>query len=223
MIKDSAKTILCYGDSNTWGNVPRSDDRYPRSVRWPGALQNLLGDGYEVINEGLCGRTFAAVEPGKPHRTGVTHLRAILESADPIDLVIVMIGTNDVKSTFNLSAQEIAAHLDQTLALIQDGPHDLARVPKVLVVCPPAVIRPKASAKSAMGQELDARMVRGLEVSKELPALFRAVAERRGCGFVNAQDHVSSSEIDGYHLDAEAHVRLADALSKKIADSLKKS
>lgn len=57
MIKTSAKTILCYGDSNTWGNVPSSFLRYPRDVRWPAVLQNLLGEDYEVISEGLCGRT----------------------------------------------------------------------------------------------------------------------------------------------------------------------
>ncbi|MDP3962781.1 MAG: GDSL-type esterase/lipase family protein, partial [bacterium] len=108
MLKDSAKTILCYGDSNTWGAIPSAGQRYPRSVRWTGVLQNLLGDDYEVLSEGLCGRTFVASDPAKSHRIGITHLQALLETHDPIDFLIIMLGTNDVKSTYNLSPEDIA-------------------------------------------------------------------------------------------------------------------
>ncbi len=209
MIKDSAKVILCYGDSNTWGNVPRTDNRFPRSVRWPGALQVLLGEGYEVISEGLCGRTFVAAEPDKPHRTGITHLRAIIESADPVDLLIIMLGTNDVKSTFNLSAPDIAGHLEQTIQFIKSGKSDLEKIPKILIVCPPPVIMPSDG-------DLDPRMVRGIEICKGLPALYKAVAEKNDCLFIDAGDHISSSAIDGYHLDADSHMKLAEVISAAI-------
>jgi lysophospholipase L1-like esterase len=211
------KTILCYGDSNTWGNKPRSDERYPRGVRWPSALQSLLGEEYEVISEGLCGRTLVAVDPTKPHRTGITHLRAILESADPIDLVIVMLGRNDVKSTYNLGAEDIAGHLEQTICFIQSGPSDLERIPKILVVCPPQVVQPAKSAISAAGADLDARMVRGIDIFKKLPVLYEAVAKKTGCGFINAEDHITSSQIDGYHLDAESHLKLAEVIKEWIS------
>ena len=209
MIKDLAKTILCYGDSNTWGNVPRSDERYPRSVRWPGALQNLLGDDYEVVSEGLCGRTFAAEDLQKPHRTGITHLRAILESADPIEYVIVMLGTNDVKTTYNLSAEIIALHLEETIKVIQNSDADLENIPKKLIVCPPAVIVPETN-------DLDERMINGIELFKQLPDMYKEVAQRYGCEFVNAANHISSSKVDGYHLDAAAHVKLAEVIKKEI-------
>lgn len=205
MIKDTAITILCWGDSNTWGSVPRSDARYARSVRWPGALQCLLGDDYEVVSEGLCGRTLVALDSAKPHRSGITHLKAALESADPVDYVIVMLGTNDVKSTYNLSAEEVAGHLDQTLALVMSGDADLVKKPKILVICPPAIIVPKDG-------NLDERMVRGVELFKKLPELYRQVASKYECGYINAQDHVSSSDVDGYHLDAEAHLMLAQVI-----------
>lgn len=202
MIKDTAKTILCWGDSNTWGNIPRTDDRYPRSVRWPGALQCLLGDDYEVVSEGLCGRTLVALDSAKPHRSGITHLKAALESADPVDYVIVMLGTNDVKSTYNLSAEDVAGHLDQTVAFIMSDEADLMKRPNVLVICPPAIIVPKDG-------RLDERMVRGVELSKKLSGAYSQVAAKYGCDFINAQDHVSSSDVDGYLLDAEAHGKLA--------------
>ncbi len=212
MIKNSAKTILCYGDSNTWGNIPRSDDRYPRDIRWPGALHNLLGENYEVISEGLCGRTLVAADPAKPHRTGITHLQAILESADPIDVLIIMLGTNDVKSTYKLTPAEIAGHLLQTIEFVR-GVKDLEKVPKILVVCPPPVIIPETN-------DLDPRMISGLEVFKILPDLYKEVAQRHDCSFINAGDHISSSKVDGYHLSKEAHLKLADVIGEWIKENI---
>ncbi len=207
-MKDSAKTILCYGDSNTWGNVPKSDNRHPRSVRWPSVLQSLLGDGYEVVSEGLCGRTFVVADSAQPHKTGITHLQAILESADPIDTAIIMLGTNDMKNTYGLDAKTIALHLEQTIGLIQKGVPNLEPIPKILVICPPLVIAPDG--------ELDSRMVRALEISKELPALFKVVTEKYGCSFLNAGEYISSSVVDGYHLDAESHIKLAQVIAKML-------
>jgi lysophospholipase L1-like esterase len=208
MFPDSAKTILCYGDSNTWGNVPRSDDRYSRNIRWPGALQASLGSDYEVISEGLCGRTLVVEDPAKPHRTGITHLRALIESADPVDIVVIMLGTNDVKSTYNLVPADIAGHLLQTVEYIRKLP-DLEKIPKILIICPPPVIVPETN-------DLDPRMVPGIEIFKILPELFREVASRHDCGFINAGEYVSCSPIDGYHLDATSHVKLAELVKNWI-------
>lgn len=211
-MKDEIKTILCYGDSNTWGNVPRTNNRYPKDIRWPGVLGKLLGEGYEVVSEGLCGRTFVANDPKKPHRTGITHLHALVESADPVDLIIVMLGTNDVKSTYNLSPEDIAGHLEQTIQLIRNEKLDLEKIPEILIICPPAVIMPSTN-------DLDERMVRGIELFKTLPGLYKAVAEKNHCGFINAQEHISSSRIDGYHLDPEAHAKLAEVVAGWIREN----
>lgn len=177
-MKDSAKTILCYGDSNTWGAVPNSDDRYPRSVRWPGALQGLLGEEYEVISEGLNGRTMVVVDPVKPYRTGITHLQSILQSADPIDTVIVMLGTNDIKNTYNLSPKQIAEHLEQTISMIIEN-DVIESVQQIIIVCPPSIIHPEVG-------NLDERVVRGIELFNVLPSLYKEVAEKHGCEFLNA-------------------------------------
>jgi lysophospholipase L1-like esterase len=203
MIKDEAKTILCYGDSNTWGRVPRGE-RYPRSIRWVNVLQKLLGDGYEVINEGLNGRTFNALDPEKPFRNGLSHLKSILKTHNPIDLIIVMLGTNDVKIIYNLQPEEIAKHLEKTIQSIQGE-----QISKILVVCPTEVIMPEDN-------NLEEDFKRSPELSQKLAPLFRVVAEKYGCDFINAQDHISSSKIDGFHLDPEAHFKLAKVIREKI-------
>lgn len=208
MSEHNPKTIVCYGDSNTWGNVPRTDERYPHDIRWPGALQKKLGSGYEVISEGLCGRTLVATDPAKPHRTGITHLQSIIESADPIDAIIIMLGTNDVKTTYDLTPTQIAGHLSQTIELIQHC-KELNRSPKILVVCPPPVIIPKT-------KDLNARMVHGPEKFAALPALYKDVAHKHGCDFVNAGDHITSSDIDGYHLDEKSHLVFAGVIAEWV-------
>ena len=202
-IKDSAKTIVCYGDSNTWGRIPKGE-RYPRSIRWPGVLQNLLGNDYEVLSEGLNGRTFVAEDPEAPQKTGITHLRSILKTNLPIDLVIVMLGTNDVKNIYNLKAEDIAKHLEQTINIIQ-----LEATKNILVVCPPDIVIPEDG-------NIDPRYINSSETMKKLPELFKKMTEKYKCNFINAGDHISSSKIDGFHLDPEMHKKLAEILSKKI-------
>jgi lysophospholipase L1-like esterase len=209
MISDSAKIILCYGDSNTWGYNPSADDRFPRSVRWTGALQRLLGDEYEVISEGLCGRAFVAEDPKKPHRTGITHLQSIVESADPADLVMIMLGTNDIMTTYNLSPEQIAEHLQQTVDLIRNPKLEIGKQPKILIICPPPVIFP------ANG-ELDKRMVDGPQKCKVLPDLYESVAKKNGCEFIDAGKYTSFGTVDGYHFDESGHRKLAETLASWI-------
>src|SRR5918995_379176 len=128
------RTVLCYGDSNTWGYDPATRKRYPPHVRWTGVLADQLGE------EGLNGRTTRWDDPIEPHRNGMTYLRPCVESHRPLDLVIVMLGTNDLKRRFDLSASDIAqsaavvAETAQRFALTADG-----RNAKVLLVAPPAV------------------------------------------------------------------------------------
>lgn len=209
MIKDTAKTIVCYGDSNTWGARAGTDGRLSRSVRWTSLLQNTLGESYEVISEGLPGRTFVALNPDKPHRCGITHLHAILESHDPFQYLIIMLGTNDVNARYNLTPEQIAGHLEETILLTQNEKVDIARPSKILVVCPPPIIQP-------IGNDLDESMVDGPEKFKKLPELFKKVAEKHGCDFMNAGDHLSNGTTDGYHLEEDGHKKLAELLASWI-------
>jgi lysophospholipase L1-like esterase len=200
---DSAKTIVCYGDSNTWGRVPKAG-RYPKSVRWTGALQNLLGDNYDIIGEGVGGRTFVALDPENPWRCGITHLKSILRNNLPIDLITIMLGTNDVKTKFGLKAEDIANHLQQTIDLIRTED-----IKNILVICPPDFVIPESGVE-------DPRFIGGAEKMKKLPSLYQKIAEANECHFIDVGQHIISSKIDGFHFEPEAHKKLAEVLSKEI-------
>ena len=103
------RTILCYGDSNTWGSDPETRERFPEDVRWPGVLRKRLDEEYRVIEEGLPGRTTVRDDPIEGgHKNGRTYLMACLESHRPLDLITLMLGTNDLKARFGSSASDIA-------------------------------------------------------------------------------------------------------------------
>jgi lysophospholipase L1-like esterase len=197
-ISKSAKTIVCFGDSNTWGANPLDGSRYPRDIRWPYVLQKELGKEYEVVSEGLCGRTFVVEDPAKTHRTGITHLRAILESHDPISLLIIMLGTNDIKNKYHLKQGDIAKHLGITIDLVRNINDSLHKLPQILVVCPPSPVTPDSG-------NIDKRMSRWPEIFNTLPMSFKVVARQKSCLYLNAGDYISSSRVDGYHLDASMH------------------
>lgn len=212
-IKDTAKTIVCYGDSNTWGSVPRKSgvhNRYPRGIRWPSALQNLLGDDFDVVSEGLSARTLTAKDPAKPWRTGITHLASILQTNEPVYLIVIMLGTNDAKKIYNLSAQDIAKNLEQTIDFIKKEDSKI----KILVVCPAKPVTPSDG-------NIDPRMKRAPEIFEELSGLFKEVAGKSGSMYMSAGDYVTSSKVDGYHLDAESHTKLAEAIRDVVVNTFK--
>lgn len=207
-LKDSAETIVCYGDSNTWGSIPRKSgdhERYPRSVRWTGVLQNLLGDDYEVVGEGVMGRTLVADSPGKAFRTGINHLVSILKTHEPVHLIIIMLGTNETKARYNLKPADVAKHLEQTIQLIRAEDANI----KILVVCPPAPVDSKEG-------KIREDMKDAPEFFRAYSKLYKELATANGCMYLNANDYVQCSLIDGYHMDPDAHKKLAEVLSEKI-------
>lgn len=114
------KTILCYGDSNTWGYSPATQDRYGRDERWTGVLRNEIGEGYLVIEKGLGGRTTVWDDPVEGrHKNGETYLLPCLESHQPIDLVIILLGTNDLKRRFCVGAFDIAQGAGGLVRIVQ--------------------------------------------------------------------------------------------------------
>lgn len=204
---DSAKTIVCYGDSNTWGRVPKAG-RYPRSVRWTGVLQKLLGDNYEVISEGVGGRTFAVVDPENPWRSGINHLKSILRNNIPIDLMVIMLGTNDVKIKFKLESEDIAKHLQQTIDLIKTED-----VKNILIISPPDIVISESGIP-------DPQYIGGSDKIKKLPKLFKEIADKNGCDFLNAGEYITSSKIDGFHFDPDTHKILGEVIAEKIKNNI---
>ena len=206
------KTILCYGDSNTYGYNPANGRRYARDVRWPGRLRMLLGDEYAVIEEGCNGRTTVFDDPEEPWKNGLPYLRPCLNTHKPIDIVILMLGSNDLKTVFHLNAQQIADGAGQLVDVIRTFTADKqGYVPDIILVSPPEIgpgIRTSAFygrfSENAVGE------------SQKFAACYKAVARQKGCIFVDAAQYAAPSEADSLHLTAEGHAALADKLCEVV-------
>ena len=202
------KIILCYGDSNTWGYNPATQDRYARGERWTGVLQQALGEGYVVIEEGLNGRTTVWDDPIEDYRNGKEYLIPCLGSHKPIDLVIIMLGTNDLKARFPIPACDIAAGagvLVDIVAKSETGPSNGA--PLVLLIAPPPIIELNGVAERFAGGSVKSTM---------LSRHFRLVAEERGCALLDAAEVITSSDVDGIHLDLAEHRKLGFAIAARV-------
>lgn len=208
--------ILCYGASNVWGFKPGSynfntglAERYSENERWTGILAKNLSNCV-IIEEGLNGRTTAFDDTfaGKPYRNGLAMLPICLESHYPLDLVIFFLGTNDTKHQFNKTAQEIAKGMEQlVMCALQSnkGPGGLS--PKVLLIAPQPIT------KGASQKYFDESSI---EKSQAIIGLYRTIALKYGCGFVDSSESVRSSEVDGIHLAPKDHHKLAEQISSKI-------
>ena len=138
-----ARRVLCFGDSNTWGYIPGTDhQRYPANVRWTGVLQSLLGDGYEIVEEGLNSRGILKGDdrPGKEGTSSIEYILPCLDSHDPLDYVVVLLGTNELKSGYGLSSQEVGENLRSFLRLVASRHSQSGHsIPEVIVVVPPFI------------------------------------------------------------------------------------
>ena len=201
------KRILCYGDSNTWGYIPGSGERYPEDIRWPTRLQKLLGEDYRIIEEGLNGRTTVVDDSIQPYRCGLEYLRPCLLSHMPLDMVVLMLGTNDTKRRFGLSASEIARGIEQLVTAIRVSGAGLdGKAPAILILSPPLI------GTYSKNDDFDGAAEKSLNFASE----FSAVAETHGCGFLDLGQHLSAAENDGVHLTPDQHGRLAELVSEQI-------
>jgi lysophospholipase L1-like esterase len=184
------KTLLCFGDSNTWGYVPGSNgERLPREQRWPTRLQTALGDDWEVVAEGLSGRTATVERPDSEGRNGLPYLLPCLHSHAPVDLVVIFLGTNDVNFVDDDRVARCVGRLVDVVRRSQSGPGGGA--PGVLVVCPPPFD----------GHEL------GPSFAAELD-----------CEVLDLDGVASYSVVgdDVEHLDADGHAAVAAAVARRI-------
>jgi lysophospholipase L1-like esterase len=202
------KTILCYGDSNTWGWNPARRDRFGRDERWPGVLRQSLGDGYLIIEEGLNGRTTVWDDPIEGYKNGKDYLIPCLETHRPIDLVIIMLGSNDLKVRFSLSAYDIAEGAGVLVNIVQQsmaGPDGNA--PQVLLMAPPPLAQLSEFADMFEG---------ALAKSKKFGAQYRRVADLYGCEFFDTSTVIVTSNIDGLHLELGEHRQLGQAVTQQV-------
>lgn len=216
------KTILCYGDSLLWGFIPGSYDRatclgkrYPKDKRLAGVLQNLLGETFNLVEENINGRTTDLDEkiPGRPYRNGLTYLPVSLESHYPIDLVIFMLGTNDMKIQYKRSVEESAegvAQLIKTVKLCNKGPD--GNTPKILLIAPPPLVE-----AINMQDQYDEESI---EKSKKLGMAYQKIASKEGCDFLDASLFVKASKIDGVHFNEQQYELLSHAIHEIIIQLL---
>jgi lysophospholipase L1-like esterase len=201
--------VLCFGDSNTWGYTPKTKQRYPVGVRWTSLLQKKLGNDYWIIEEGLNGRTTNIDDPVKVGKNGLTYLIPCLETHNPIDVLILFLGTNDLKERYHRSAQQIAEAINNLVEVInQRAVNKEGREPRILLVSPPLVNETVAGVEEKY---------KGAESkSRQLGSLYQAVAEKYNLPFVDLLKHVEPSLKDGYHLEPESHAKVAEIFFEKI-------
>lgn len=202
------RQILCYGDSNTWGLIPGTSDRFTWGVRWTSVLQEKLNsESVRVIEEGLCGRTTIFEDSYRANRNGLDSLPLILESHNPIDFVVLMLGTNDCKSFYKTNAYKIGKGIEQCI----DKLLEQISADKILLISP---IRLGDEVwKEEYDPEFDQISV---DVAKQLPDEYKRIALKKKVHFMAASDYVSPSEVDQEHLSAESHKIFADAVFEKL-------
>jgi lysophospholipase L1-like esterase len=203
------KTILCFGDSNTWGFVPGTEgDRYPYAQRICGKLTDQLGENWRVVEEGLNGRTTVFDDPLESDRNGKTALSMLLASHAPLDMVSIMLGTNDLKHLFGLEARDIALGAGTLVEMVQKseaGPAGSA--PKILLIAPPRVTDEATFAPKFEG---------AASKSRGFGQAYEAMATQLGCGFMDAGPLCTCPVPDGIHLDEGSIAKLAEAMAEQI-------
>lgn len=211
------KRILCFGDSNTFGSRP-SGGRFDEHTRWPMRMQELLGDEYTVIEEGFGGRTTVFDDPVEGgYKSGAAYLPPCLMSHNPLDLVILMLGTNDLKMRFNMNARTIAEGNMRLIRLImQYAMNADGAAPKILFVSPPHVGDWIMETRFADVFGPDAH-----EKSLGFAAEFARYARLMRCEYLDAAKFCVPSRTDALHLDQENHLKLADAMAEKVKEILK--
>ena len=206
------KTVLCYGDSNTYGYDPETGLRYPPALRWPDALQALLGPEYRVIPEGLNGRTTAFGRKGLAWLNGLSTLDPIIRTHYPIDCLIFMLGTNDCCAELGLSAEEITTGMEKLIDRARAHLSEIQENEAEIIIIAPKAMDGKVL-RGVFSYEMDEKSVR---VSQELTALYKELAQRKGCGFTDIEDIIELSETDGEHFLPEGGKNLAGKLKEKF-------
>ena len=217
------KYVLCYGDSNTWGVSPVRDGagkplvRLPEDERWTGTAQNILGDAYKLLVDGNCGRTTVWDDPIEGYKNGAAYLPPCLWSQMPLDLVIIMLGTNDLKPRFNLSAYDISLGIEVLINIVKNsGCGYNGTTPPILIMSP---IHVKENRKGTWLHEMFGDEQRAQQ-SHLFAKYYKIIADRYNCEFLDAAEFARPSDADGIHIDPPDHFKLGQAVAKKIKNIL---
>jgi lysophospholipase L1-like esterase len=209
------KQILCFGDSNTYGLIPATKDRYDWNTRWTGILSKKIEkNGYRVVEEGLCGRTTIFEDATRKGRKGANLLPIILETHKPIDTVVLMLGTNDCKTAYGATAEKIGSGIELLIKQIKDSDPDI----NIILVSP--IELGEGVWEEGFDTEFNENSV---EVSKQLPEVYRKIAERYDTDFVAASDYARPSSEDREHLNEFGHRKLAEAIYNQFYSKIREA
>ena len=210
------KRILCYGDSNTYGYIP-TGGRYDENTRWPMRMQRLLGESYAVIEEGFNGRTCVfddAVEGG--FKSGVQYLPPCLMTHNPLDAVLIMLGTNDTKVRFGMTPMTIGQSMMQLVRTAkQYAVNEAGEVSHIVIVAPPLILDNLMQTRHA-----ECFGPQAIAVSAGLPRELRRISKLMRCDFFDASPYAEVSPLDAVHMTAQGHLRLGEAMADKIRSFL---
>ncbi|SHM95530.1 SGNH/GDSL hydrolase family protein [Roseibium suaedae] len=204
-------SVLCFGDSLTWGFKPGERTRYGHSIRWTRRLAKALGEGFYVVEDGVNGRTTVHEDPMRGDKNGFAHLATARKAHMPVDILVLMLGTNDLQSRFNMSAGAIGSAMSRLIfsaCQSTDDPH--GQPPKLLLISPPPLGDFDGSPLACMFCE------KSIAESKKLKDVYAALASQYGAAFLDAGSIVSVSKVDSVHWDADMQAPFADAVAEEV-------
>lgn len=202
------KRILCFGDSNTYGYIPDGSGRYDEDVRWTGIISRSLGEDYIVLEEGLCGRTTIFEDDVRVGLKGLDSVESIIKKHNPVDLFIIMLGTNDCKSKYNATPDIITGGLEKVINKALEASSNEV---KVLVVSPILL------GEGVGSKDFDPEFSENSEkVCANLAAKYKTMAAGNNFYYLDASKLAAASPIDREHLDASGHRSLAEGILHRI-------
>jgi lysophospholipase L1-like esterase len=205
-------SVVCFGDSLTWGFNPVDKSRYGHDIRWTRLLQKELGARFDVVEEGLNGRTTVFEDPIRGDKNGFEHLGTVRKTHMPIDILIIMLGTNDLQDRFQMSADAIGRAMGRILFAATQATDDVeGRAPKALLMSPPPL-------GDFIGKELGGVFSNehGGAQSKLLAGVYSQLAADYGVAFFDTGTVISTCEIDAVHFEAEPQAGLAKAIAAEV-------
>jgi len=204
-------SVVCFGDSLTWGFNPVDKSRYGHDIRWTRLLQKELGDGFYVVEEGVNGRTTVFEDPVKGDKNGLAHLETVRKTHMPIDILVIMLGTNDLQARFSMNAETIAIAMGRLLDFARRPTDDMeGRAPKVLLMSPPPLAPMDGTPFVAQFSE------QSEGESHRLAACYREKAAEYGVAFFDTGTVISASPVDAIHFEAEPQAGLAKAIAEEV-------
>lgn len=204
------KEILCFGDSNTFGFIPGSGQRYNKTERWSGILSGLLSENYRIIEAGCNNRTAFCPNPEGDLFTGTKAILTYLDSHRNLDLIILALGANDLQFSYKLSTEEIYKGIKSFIKLIKNKSNA-----KILLVCPSII-------KHNVLETFFAEMFdeSSIQKSKTLPEIYKKISEEENILYLDLNNIAQTSDTDGLHYTKEAHKLIATTVERKIKQIL---